>query len=284
MRRIGAHVSSSGGLDKAVERIVGMGGNCMQIFSGSPMVWGSSLPDGIEINRFNELKNKYYIKSVYIHAKYLINLGSPKAELVEKSIQSLKYDLKMGEMIGASGVIVHLGSHMGKGFSFIQKQLVNTLKTVLQGTSDRVKLLIENSAGQKGKLCSQLSEIKLLMQDIDSNKLGWCLDTCHAWGAGFSFGKDMENTLIQNDIFVEAKRLDLLEQLDLIHVNDSRDEFNSGHDRHANLGEGKMGLDWLRSFVNYPAVKELPLILETPGFDGLGPDKQNLEILKSICV
>lgn len=273
MRRIGAHVSSSGGLDKAVERIVGMGGNCMQIFSGSPQMWQ---------NKQLVITEKIKLP-VFIHAKYLINLGSPQAELVEKSINSLKYDLKVGEMIGAAGVVVHLGSHMGQGFGLVQKQLVKAIKTVLQGGSDRVRLLIENSAGQKGKLCSQLSEIKLLLQDINDTNLGWCLDTCHGFNAGYTCGKASENTLIQNDIFVEAKRLDLLEQLDLIHVNDSRDEFNSGHDRHANLGEGKMGLDWLRSFVNYPAVKELPLILETPGFDGNGPDKQNLEILKSIC-
>lgn len=274
MRRIGAHVSINGGLDKAVERIQAMGGNCMQIFSGSPQMWKTSLPDGIEVNKFNELINKYNIKPVYIHAKYLINLGSENQGLVEKSINSLKYDLKVGEMIGASGVIVHLGSHMGKGFGFIQKQLVRAIKTVLQGSSDRVKLLIENSAGQKGKICSQLSEIKLLLQDIGSNQLGWCLDSCHGWGAGFSFGKNMENTLIQFDLF---------KSLICLHINDSKGALGSGLDRHENIGEGKMGLNELGKYVNYPKFKDLPIITEAPGFDGNGPDKKNLDILKKLC-
>ncbi|MEK7622762.1 MAG: deoxyribonuclease IV [Patescibacteria group bacterium] len=264
MRRIGAHVSISGGLDKAVERIVGMGGNCMQIFSSSPQMWH---------NKPLIITGKIKLP-VFIHAKYLINLGSANQELVEKSIASLKYDLKVGEMIGASGLIVHLGSHMGQGFGLVKKQLVSTIKTVLRDSSGRVKLLIENSAGQKGKLCSQLSEIKLLLQDIHSDKVGWCLDTCHSWGAGISFGKDMENTLIQ---------FDLVKSLICLHVNDSKGVFGGGLDRHENIGEGKMGLKELGKYVNYPAFKNLPLITEAPGFDGGGPDRKNIEILKKLC-
>ena len=163
---------------------------------------------------------------------------------------------------------------MGQGFGLVKKQLVSTIKTVLRDSSGRVKLLIENSAGQKGKLCSQLSEIKLLLQDIHSDKVGWCLDTCHSWGAGISFGKDMENTLIQ---------FDLVKSLICLHVNDSKGVFGGGLDRHENIGEGKMGLKELGKYVNYPAFKNLPLITEAPGFDGGGPDRKNLEILKKLC-
>lgn len=264
MRRIGAHLSISGGLDKAVESIVQMGGNCLQIFSSSPRSWtGTPLVRGQVSD----------VRPIFIHAKYLINLGSDKKELVEKSIQSLKFDMQVAELIGAEGVIVHLGSHQGRGFTAVQDQLVESLKTILQVSSGTTKFLIENSAGQKGKLCSQLSEISLLLRTINDSRIGWCYDTCHGWGAGISFGKDLENTLQQ---------FDLVKSLVCLHVNDSKGVLGGGLDRHENLGEGKMGLEELEKFVNYPAFINLPLITETPGFDGQGPDKKNLDILKQI--
>ena len=264
MRRIGAHVSISGGLDEAMERIGQMGGNCLQIFSSSPRSWiGTPLVRGQASD----------IRPIFIHAKYLINLGSPQPQLVEKSRQSLKFDMQMAKLIGAEGVIVHLGSHLGRGFSTVQEQLVSSIKYILQASSGQTKFLIENSAGQKGKLCSQFSEISLLLRTINDSRLGWCYDTCHGWGAGISFGKSLENTLQQ---------FDLVKSLVCLHVNDSKGAFGGGLDRHENLGEGKIGLKELEKFVNYPAFKNLPLIIETPGFDGQGPDKKNLDILKSL--
>lgn len=264
MHRIGAHVSISGGLDKAMERIREMGGNCMQIFSSSPKSWsGTPLVRGQVVD----------IRPIFIHAKYLINLGSDKKELVKKSILSLKFDMQVGGMIKAKGVIVHLGSHLGRGFSTIQEQLVNSIKEILQDSPAGVELIIENSAGQKGKICSLFSEISLLLRTINDSRLGWCYDTCHGWGAGISFGKDWENTLHQ---------FDLVKSLVCLHINDSKGVFGGGLDRHENLGEGKMGLKELGKFVNYPAFNNLPLITEAPGFEDKGPDKKNLDILKSL--
>lgn len=261
MRRIGAHLSIAGGLDQAVEKIMEMGGNCLQIFSSSPKSWAMPPFSGKRVTA---------VRPVFIHAKYLINLASDKKDLLEKSVASLKYDLTAANIIGAAGVIVHLGSHQGRGFEAVKQQLIDSINIILQDTKPPAKLIIENSAGQKGKLCSRLSEIKLIFDAVNSKRLAWCLDTCHGYNAGLDLGKDSAFQLIQFDLVC-------------LHVNDSRDEFNSGHDRHANLGEGKMGLKLLAEYVNYPRLKHLPLILETPGFDGTGPDKKNLEILKSIC-
>lgn len=273
MRRIGAHLSISGGLDKAVESIVEKGGNALQIFSSSPRMWFSSLPPKSVTEKFKNLCATYDVLPVFIHAKYLINLGSDKKELVKKSIQSLKFDMQVAELIAAKGVIVHLGSHLGRGFTAVQDQLVDSIKNILQASSGQTKFLIENSAGQKGKLCSQFSEISLLLRTINDSRLGWCYDTCHGWGAGISFGKDLENTL---------RQFDLVKSLVCLHVNDSKGVLGGGLDRHENLGEGKIGLKELARFVNYPDFRALPLIIETPGFDGGGPDKKNLEILKSL--
>ncbi|MCX6817096.1 MAG: deoxyribonuclease IV [Candidatus Beckwithbacteria bacterium] len=274
MRRIGAHLSISGGLDKAVEAAVRMGGNSLQIFSSSPRMWLAALPKEDEVKKFKATALQDDIQPIFIHAKYLINLGSDKTELVAISKKSLKHDLLVASLIGAEGVIVHLGSHQGRGFSAIQEQLVNSIKEILQDSSKESELIIENSAGQKGKICSQLSEISLLMTAINDSRIRWCLDTCHAWGAGFSFAKDLENTLQQ---------FDLVKSLVCLHVNDSKGVLGGGLDRHENLGKGKMGLEELAKFVNYPAFKDLPLIIETPGFDGHGPDKKNLEILKKLA-
>jgi len=282
MRRIGAHLSISGGLSQAVARTVEIGGNAVQIFSSSPRMWLAHLPKKEEVDKFTGQCLKHNIRPVFIHAKYLINLGSAEPSLVEKSINSLKYDLKVAGLIKAEGVIVHLGSHLGRGFEMIREQLIRSINNILQVSPAGVELIIENSAAQKGKLCSRLEEISLLLQAVDSLKLGWCFDTCHGFNAGYSLGKSWGNHLIHFDTVKEIKKLNLLKDLKCLHVNDSRDEFNSGHDRHENLGQGRMGLKLLKDYVNQPELNHLPLIIETPGFDKQGPDKKNLDILKSL--
>lgn len=280
-RRIGAHLSIAGGLDKAVESIVEKGGNCLQIFSGSPRGWQMKLPSKKEVKKFRDLCEKHGIKPVFIHAKYLINLASDKRELYEISKRSLIHDMRMGELIGARGVIVHLGSHQGRGFEAVKVQLVRLIKAILKATPKAGELIIENSAGQKGKIASQLSEIGLLFRSVNSQMLRWCLDTCHAWAGGFSLGK-VGKSLIGIDILKEAKKWNILEELVCLHINDSRDEFGSGRDRHENLGKGKLGLTGLRAYVNHPKLKQLPMIIETPGFKQQGPDEKNLDILKGL--
>jgi len=282
-RRIGAHLSIASGLDKAVESIVEKGGNCLQIFSGSPRGWQMRLPSQAEAKSFRDLCKKKDVRPVFIHAKYLINLGSDKSKLVEISKQSLIHDLRVAEMIGAKGVIVHLGSHQGRGWQSVKQQLARGINDILRATPKPTELMIENSAGQKGKIASQLKEIRFLFQAVRSMRLSWCLDSCHAWAAGYSLGK-VRQLLIQNDIVEEAERLRILDRLGCVHVNDSRDEFGCGRDRHENLGKGKLGLEGLKKYVNHPKLKHLPMIIETPGFGGLGPDKRNLEILKSLVM
>jgi deoxyribonuclease-4 len=280
MRRLGAHLSIAGGLDRAVDEIVAKGGNALQIFSSSPRMWLAQLPPKVMVDRFIDKAEKNDIRPVFIHAKYLINLATPKPELLAKSIASLNYDLIVANLIGASGVIVHLGSHLGRGLAAVKDQVIKAIKKLLQDNPGQAQLIIENSAGQRGKLCSRLEEIRLIFNEVNSKRLAWCLDTCHAFNAGYLIGFDSENHLIQNDIVKAAEKLNLLTNLVCLHVNDSRDNLNSGHDRHANLGEGKLGLKQLAAYVNHPRLKHLPLIIETPGFDGRGPDKKNLEILK----
>jgi deoxyribonuclease-4 len=244
-------------------------------------MWLAKLPEKNTVAKFKSLAKQDDVRPIFIHAKYLINLASDREDLVNKSMASLKYDLAVANLIGARGTIVHLGSHQGRGFDAVKEGLTRSISSILQDTEGPSELIIENSAGQQGKICSRLSEIKYLLGAVNSARLTWCLDTCHAFNAGYSLGVSSETTLIQNDIVTEAQKHKILDRLVCLHVNDSRDDFASGHDRHANLGQGKLG-SLLEKYVNHPELKDLPMIIETPGFDGNGPDKKNLDILKSL--
>lgn len=275
-RRIGAHLSVAKGLVTAGEAMLAMGGNCLQIFSGSPRGWARKPIAQVDGTLFTTFCKVHDFGPVFIHALYLVNLTGESDQLITHSIDSLTYDLAYGAAIGARGVIVHLGSHLGKGFDAVFHPLIARLKTILAATPKNSTLLIENSAGQKGKLCSDFGEIRRIFDalpgEVQSGRLGWCLDTCHAFAAGYSLGN------IQEPI---AKH-QLQKQLKVIHLNDAKDPFDSGRDRHENIGEGTIGRETLQQFLTNPAWIHLPVILEVPGFDKKGPDAKNIAIVKEL--
>jgi deoxyribonuclease IV len=288
-RRIGAHVSASGGLEKAIIRAHDIGANCAQIFSGSPRVWKRKNLTEFDTSKMFSKMKELDVKPIFTHSLYLINLASDNPDLVRKSFDVLKYDLEFDSLIKGSGIIVHLGSHMGRGFDVVKHQVADQIIKLLKTTPQNSTFLIENSAGQKGKLCSDLSEIRWLMDEIatkldsQSNKrLGWCLDTCHVYAAGYSLGQSSES-LIAKSVIDEITRLKLWNSLKCIHVNDSKDSFDSGRDRHENIGQGKIPHADLAYFLNHPKVKNLPILTEVPGYDGQGPDAKNIAYLKKLC-
>jgi len=270
MRYIGAHVSASGGLEKAVERAKAIGCNCLQLFSGSPRVWKRKDLAEVSVSKMSSLRVESHFGPVFTHSLYLINLASPNPELLEKSLRVLKYDMAFDSKIGGSGIVVHLGSHLGAGWEAVREGVAAAIREIIAESPDDATFLIENSAGQKGKLCSDLAEIAWLIEEISSPQLGWCFDTCHAHAAGYSL-------MTVGD---EITRLGLWEHLKCIHVNDSRDDFDSGRDRHDNLGQGNIGVDNFRYFLNLPEVLDIPLVIEVPGLEGGGPDAANIEVLK----
>ena len=304
-RKIGAHVSAAGGVEQAFARASKIGCNCMQIFSGSPRVWAKRPLDKHDLVKINSESNKYQVAPVYTHAIYLANLASDKPELIGKSVQTLTYDLEFDALINGGGVVVHLGSHQGRGWQATRDNLVKLIVGLLSQTPKKSKLLIENSAGQKGKVCSDLAEIKWLLDTVGKvwqkdkldkkhgkidSRLGWCLDTCHGFAAGYYLGKKPPVLDGQAGMFEDKSLGSIIEaitnnklwsSLAMIHVNDSRDLFASGNDRHANLGEGNIETEDLKHFVNHPKIKSIPLVLEVPGADKKGPDKANVDRLKS---
>ncbi len=288
-RNLGAHVSAAGGIDKAVERAAAIGGNCVQLFSGSPRVWAKPGLERYPLDKFVSNLEKYAIAPVFTHALYLVNLASDKSENIRKSFDSLKYELEFDSLVKGSGVVVHLGSHQGRGWEASNEQLAEHIDKLLTVTPSDSTFLIENSAGQKGKIASDLHEIRWLLDQAEkSNKwvskgrLGWCFDTCHGHAAGYSLGDPAKIAAGVKSAYASIAELDLWPTLRVVHVNDSRDPFDSGRDRHANIGEGNIPQEDLQFFINTPEMQKIPIILEVPGFDGNGPDAENIGRVKKL--
>jgi deoxyribonuclease-4 len=282
-RKVGAHVSAAGGIHNAVQRAHEIGGNCVQIFSASPRVWAKPKLESFDTEKFFEAQKMYDISPVVTHALYLVNLASDNPASVEKSIKALTYELQFDSLIKGSGVVVHLGSHQGRGWAADQLLVLKSIETILANTPDDATFLIENSAGQNGKLATDFADIKWLIDQIKSPKLGWCIDTCHAFCAGYQLNPKSKVSTGSIGIVEELlEEYGLWSTLKCVHVNDSRDPFASHKDRHENLGDGSIPTEDFEHFLNLAPVKKLPLILEVPGLDGKGPDAENIRRLQQL--
>jgi len=298
-RKIGAHVSAAGGLHLAVVKAAAIGCNCAQLFSGSPRVWSKKPLDQFNtIKLFSEMQ-KSNVSPIFTHALYLVNFASDKPELLRKSFDSIKYELEFDSLIRGAGVIVHVGSHQGRGWAAVKDQVCDQIAAVLRVTPDNSKFLIENSAGQKGKVGSPLEEIRYILDELEkmgkyvsTERVGWCFDTCHAFASGYHLAetKDSKQTIEQGSLLAvpaasalaTIKQLDLWSTLTCIHVNDSRDPFASGRDRHANLDDGTIPTSEFKAFLNDKRLEKIPLVLEVPGIEKQGPDAENIKRLKQL--
>ena len=274
-RRVGAHVG--GGLTSAIDNTILIGGNCLQIFAGSPRMWARSLWAVDVTKKFTELAIKNDLNPVYIHALYLTNLASDNEELVEKSIAALVMDMKNSAAINGAGVVLHIGSHQGRGWQDSRTLVIESIRKVLESTPNNSYLLLENSAGQKGKIGS-LTELADILNSINSPRLKVCLDTAHAFEAGYNF-----TTTQGLEIWLKEIESTIgFEKIELLHLNDSKTPLGSGRDNHQNIGDGYIGSDGMKRLINHPKLAHLPLILEVPGMEGLGPDKENIDRVKRL--
>jgi len=273
--KLGAHQSISGGYDKALERITNIGGNCLQIFSSSPRGWTFANLDNTGINNFILLKKKLKIAPIYFHATYLINLAD-NDRIGHLSKQVLVNELNLAPKLGIIGTIVHLGSYKNDKTDEKYQILTKNIKEVLDKTPKNSLFIIENAGNNK--IGKKLEEISAIIKDIHDKRLKICLDTCHLYSSGYLFRNNKELNLFLDKL----DKLDLLDRLEVFHINDSRDPFFSGRDRHENIGQGTIPMAEFVTLLNHKKTKVLPFIIETPGFDQNGPDKKNLDILKSL--
>jgi deoxyribonuclease-4 len=276
--KIGAHVSTAGGLSKAVARGQDIGCEAIQIFGSSPQAWAFKPVPGEQIELFKQGLVDAGIGPVFLHAIYLINLGTPSKETLQKGIDSLINYMNLAADIGATGVIVHPGSHGGRGFETVLPQVVEAIKVVLDASPDGPCLAVENMAGMGQHIGAKFDELGAILKAVDSPRLKICLDTQHSFAAGYD---------LTNPQGIQA----MLDELDegpgsanvaAVHANDSKRVCGSGVDRHDNIGDGFIGEEGFTAIMGHPAFAEVPFLLEVPGFEGKGPDQQNIDILKKI--
>ena len=272
--KIGAHLSSAGGFDRAVENIIKIGGNCLQIFSTSPRMWRFPRLDEDKIRRFIEKRQEFSVDPVYFHASYLINLADG-GDTGKKSIQMLISELNLAARLGIRGSVVHIGSFKKKEPDY--DLVVSNIKSVLANMPENVFFIIENSATRK--IGRQLSEIALIMDRLADKRVRVCLDTCHLFAAGV----DVRDKNTMESYLQDFEKSIGLEYLELWHFNDSRDRLGDLRDRHENIGEGGIGRDGFLNLLKLDQISTKPIIIETPGFDDQGPDKKNIDILKDLA-
>ena len=276
--RVGAHVKTSGGVDKGVERAAEMGAETIQVFSGAPQAWRRKVYGKAELDAYRAKLAETGIGPVFIHGLYLINLASSNPDFLAKSYEALVIEMQAASLIGARGVIFHLGSHKGAGYEARFEQLVDYVRRVIDATPEDAWLILENSAGMGGAIGSKFAELGRIIRESGSKRVKVCLDTQHAFAAGY----DVKTRAGLDASMAEFEREVGLECLVAAHANDSKCALAGGIDRHENIGEGQIGRDGFINLLSHAAFAEVPFLLEVPGFDKEGPDRANVEILKAI--
>ncbi len=275
---IGAHVSTSGGVNKAIARAEEIGAECIQIFAASPRMWRVPAIKEKPLADYHAEMERSGLGPTIVHAKYLTALGSPNPELVEKSRISLAAELTETVRLGALGLVFHPASHRGAGLEAIFDQFVEGVNEVLEAAPGESLLMLETSAGSGDHIGSKFEELGSLIKAIDHPRVAVCLDTQHVWAAGYDI-VSKEGLEAMLDEFDREIGLDLLRS---VHANDSMRDKGSSVDRHDNIGEGLIGTEGFENVMAHPVFADVPFYLEVPGYEKEGPDKPNVDALKAI--
>jgi deoxyribonuclease-4 len=270
---IGAHVSQAGGLAKAVERGVERGCQAIQIFNQSPRMWRPTAYGDDDFAAFREAADASKIEAVLIHAVYLLNCASEDREIRKKSLASLIQSLRVGDGIGAVGVVLHAGSAK-KGAVGEAIQRAGQVIAEALAESDRCPVHLEDTAGAGGTLGRSFDELAALVQASGGDgRLGVCLDSCHLLASGY----DIRTAQGLRETLEECDRAVGLDRLHSLHLNDSMTPLGSNRDRHAILGEGELGQKGCATFLSEPLFEGLPCVLET-GRDGGAPATEDVAL------
>lgn len=279
---LGAHVSIAGGMLNAFERIAAIGGNSFQMFSCSPRDWKNPNISEDVIEQFGILKKDRMIGSIYFHANYLINLAAVNY-IAELSVKSLITELSLASKLGVTGSVVHTGSFFErKSVSSLEltkdkyNNLFHNIWEILANTPEDTVLMLENAGSRK--IGTYLEEIGYIIDNLHSPRVKVCLDTCHLHATGYDLVTEQGFEKFLGDV----DRTIGWERVELIHLNDSKDARGSFRDRHENIGKGNVGIKALINTLHHPKTKNLSFILEVPGLDGKGPDRENMDLVKQL--
>jgi deoxyribonuclease-4 len=255
----GAHVSSAGGISKAIDRIEEIGGTAVQVFTQSPQMWKPTEHAQEEVERFRTRRREARIGAVACHALYLANLASRDGEIRAKSLTALNATMETANAIGAESVVFHVGSHLGYGFDDALGLLVPALRELLVLTTDELWLCLENTAGAGGTIGRSLDELVSICEALDGHaRLGICIDSCHWWASGVDVSDPHALDEAVDDLDCRLG----LERVRCLHVNDAAVPLGANRDRHEVVARGLIG-NGLATFLGHPAFTELPALLET---------------------
>ncbi len=260
MVKVGVHVSIAGSLDLAIDRAKERGCDAFQMFSRNPRGWGFAPLSGEIAGKFRQKIESTGIIPVD-HMPYLPNLASPNPENYQKSTATLASELDRCERLGIRYLVTHLGHHLGDGIAGGRKRVIEGINEAFGASDNSVMLILENTAGEKNSVGSSFGHIRGIMDGIDAKeRIGVCLDTCHAFAAGYELRTDegIAETLRQFDELIGIKNLKV------VHLNDTKGDRNSGLDRHEHIGMGFIGEDGFRRILHHPVFRNVPLICETP--------------------
>lgn len=279
--RIGHHTSISGALENSALKAVEIGANTFQIFSSSPRQWKASVPTAPGILALQRVREKHDLTPLVIHDNYLINLASAHENVRTLSIEAFRGELTRAIAIGAEYLVAHPGNYKGQT---IEQGILHFLEGVAAAANGlqfgKLKLLIENTVGAGAQLGGKLEELHVMREygsKMTDLPIGFCLDTCHLLASGHDVAtpEGLKKTVAHADLVLG------LENVPVIHANDSKGGLGSHVDRHANIGEGQIGIEGFRGILTHPKLRSKAFILETP-VDKEGDDRRNVEMLKKL--
>ncbi len=282
MPRFGAHMSISGGLYTACERGRRAGCDIIQIFSKNQQQWRARPLTGAEIARFKEAQQSEGVPVVMVHDSYLINLAAPGDELWHRSIDAFREELERCAALGIPYLVTHPGAHVGSGEEAGLHRVADALNQLFDaGAGAGVTVLLETTAGQGSSLGRRFEELARLIElTRQAERVGVCVDTCHIFAAGY----DIRSAEAYAVTMAELERIIGLERVKAFHLNDSQKDLGSRVDRHAHIGEGRIGIEGFRALVNDQRFAGLPMVLETPKEEDLADDVRNLATLRSLVI
>lgn len=275
---IGAHVSPAGGLANAVSRGVERGCEAIQIFNQSPRMWKPTAYGEQDVDGFRRALADSEIEAVLIHTVYLVNCASEDAQIRAKSLASLTHSLRVGDALGARGVVLHAGSAKRGDVRRAIKRAGQTIRRALAG-SERCQLHLENTAGAGGTLGRSIEELaELLAAGGGGPRLGLCLDSCHLLASGYEIRTPAGMDALTRELSAKVG----LERIRSLHLNDSQSALGSNRDRHANIGQGELGERGCAAFLGAPALQRMPCVLETPGEKRGGAKREEVELARRL--
>jgi deoxyribonuclease-4 len=276
---LGVQVSTEGKIYYAFQRAKDLGCNTMQIFSRNPQRWREHFLELKDIEEFNARKSESGIEHVFIHIPYLINLASPDPRLYRDSINAYVEDILEAQKLKANYIVTHMGSHKNTSESEGLKRLTKALNIILEKTyKTNVGILLENTAGSGSWLGYKFNHHQAVIAGLKHKKrVGLCLDTAHAYLAGYDIAKPQGLEAMLDEIDSSVG----LNLVKLIHLNDAKDKLGSGRDRHEYIGKGKIGLEGMKRIINHTKLRDSAFILETPK-DSETADRMNLNTVRKL--